>query len=124
MALCCSDERLGRMHPRSILPTKEPGTEVDHAEADADQPATPGKAHDEGPLRPLGRRADEGVVVRVAADDSVHDDSVCRRNVAAVGGDVRHDVLGAALNSGVAPELTRYLLVVRRKLDVDRALRP
>ena len=90
------------------------------AEPDADSPPRAREAHDQVPVRPLRGRADEPVVVRVAADDPMHDDRV--RLVREGGGlhDVAETAVDALLEPALARQRGRLLLVLRRELEVRR----
>ena len=77
-----------------------------------------GIAEDHEVPRVVGGRRQQPLVVRVAADDSVEDDHVGRLDVVALDGDVAEEPHGLALESRLAKERLRFVVVGRRELEV------
>jgi hypothetical protein len=101
-----------------VLPAEEARDEVDRSQSCPDQQTLAREAEDEVVARALGGRADERVVVRVAANDAMHDHGVGRLDALAVLGHVGDTEFGPLVDARLAPKLQGRLLIGRRQLDV------
>src|SRR5262245_8077816 len=107
------------MGERPEFLSKQPEDQVLAGDGEPRDGVTGWVAEDEESSRVRGRGRQQPLVVGVAADDAVEHDHVGRVEAIAVDRDVVEPPLRSVLESGLAEELSGFLVVGRRELEVD-----